>query len=66
MQRKESGIATLPRSLGEALYDMKDSEFLRDVLGPHIFPEFIKSARTQWNDYRASVSEWELERYLHY
>jgi len=33
-------------------------------LGDHIFDKFIENKRIEWDNYRAHVHEYELERYL--
>lgn len=63
-ERKERGIDSLPMSLGEALQEMKNSQFVKDVLGDHIVQKFCKEKEKEWQEYQIQVSEWELERYL--
>ena len=58
------GVEPLPRSLGEALDVMEDSELVRESLGDHIFEWFMRNKRTEWNEYQARVTPFELERYL--
>ncbi len=58
------GVAPLPSSLAEALDVMEGSELVRDALGEHIFEWFLRNKRSEWRDYKAHVSQWELERYL--
>ncbi|MBN1255003.1 MAG: glutamine synthetase [Deltaproteobacteria bacterium] len=60
----ERGIATLPGSLGEAIDIMEHSELVRECLGDHTFESFIRNKRAEWDDYRAQVTEYEIERYL--
>jgi glutamine synthetase len=58
------GIAPLPQSLAEALDVMESSELVREALGDHIFTWFLRNKWTEWSDYRAQVTPFELERYL--
>ena len=58
------GIAALPQSLAEALDVMESSELVHEALGDHIFTWFLRNKRTEWADYRAQVTPFELERYL--
>ncbi len=58
------GIEPLPASLSEALDVMEKSELVHDALGEHIFEWFLRNKRSEWIDYKAHVSPWELERYL--
>lgn len=61
---KQLGVQPLPTSLSEALDVMEGSELVRDALGEHIFEWFLRNKRSEWSDYKAQVSQWELERYL--
>ncbi len=63
-QVKALGIDALPASLSEALDEMEKSELVHEALGDHIFEWFLRNKRTEWRDYKAHVSQWELERYL--
>ena len=58
------GVEPLPASLSEALDAMEQSDLVRDALGEHIFEWFLRNKRSEWSDYKANVSQWELERYL--
>ncbi|HEX2185971.1 MAG TPA: glutamine synthetase, partial [Chloroflexota bacterium] len=58
------GITGLPGSLSEALAEMERSELVADTLGEHVFEWFLRNKRAEWADYKASVSQWELDRYL--
>lgn len=63
-QAKKLGIKPLPRSLDEAVQIMEKSTLVQDALGDHIFEWFLRNKRAEWRDYKAHVSQWELERYL--
>ena len=60
----ELGLAPLPASLAEALDEMERSELVHEALGDHIFEWFLRNKRSEWQGYKAHVSQWELERYL--
>ena len=34
------------------------------ALGQHIMNEFVTTKEKEWDDYRISVSQWELDKYL--
>jgi len=57
-------VATLPRSLDEALDEMEASELVREALGEHIFEWFLRNRRAEWDDYARRVTQFELDRYL--
>ena len=63
-ERQARGIKTLPGSLGEAITLAEDSALLRDVLGEHIFDSFIRNKKIEWEEYRATVTDYEISRYL--
>ncbi len=58
------GIRELPGTLGEALEELERDEVIREALGDHIFSRFVEAKRTEWDEYRMQVSDWEVERYL--
>jgi glutamine synthetase len=63
-ERKTHGLGTLPGSLGEALEELDRDDLVRQTLGDHIADRFIEAKTTEWREYRAHVSHWELDRYL--
>jgi len=63
-ERKKHGIEHLPESLGHALSLMEDSELVKDVLGDHIYENFLHVKHQEWEQYRTRVSKWEIDRYL--
>jgi glutamine synthetase len=63
-ERAAEGITTLPESLWQAITLAEDSELVRKALGEHAFHAFIESKKIEWNEYRAQVTQWELDKYL--
>jgi glutamine synthetase len=63
-ERHALGVAPLPRSLDEALDEMERSELVRHTVGDHIFEWFLRNKRSEWNEYQAQVTPFELNRYL--
>jgi glutamine synthetase len=62
---KERDINALPGSLDEALHYMEESEVVKKALGDHIYQHYIETKHKEYQDYRARVSQWELDNYLH-
>lgn len=62
--KHELGIERLPANLAEAVNHMKKSEFVKNVLGDHIFNKFIEAKTTEWDDYSKIVTNWELKQYM--
>jgi glutamine synthetase len=58
------GIDPLPSSLKDAVDEMERSKLLVDTLGEHVFEWFIRNKRAEWADYKAAVTQFELDRYL--
>ena len=63
-ERQAKGIKPLPGSLGEAIALAEGSELLRESLGEHIHNSFIQNKKIEWDDYRATVTDYETSRYL--
>ena len=63
-EREARGIKSLPTSLGQALALAEESDLLHDALGDHIFHSFIRNKRMEWEEYRATVTDYEISRYL--
>ena len=63
-ERAAEGMTALPQSLAEALDEMEKSELVAEALGEHIFEWFLRNKRSEWTDYKAQVTPFELARYL--
>src|SRR5581483_9908083 len=63
-QRRERGIVSLPETLGEAIDELAQSELVRKALGDHIFDNYVKLKRSEWDEYRVQLTQWEMDRYL--
>ncbi|MDD5602923.1 MAG: type I glutamate--ammonia ligase [Eubacteriales bacterium] len=63
-ERITNGIELLPVSLEEAVNEMKKSDFVRDILGDHVYGKFIEAKEEEWDNYRKRISRWEIEHYL--
>lgn len=64
-ERRAMGYRDLPSSLGEALSELESSELMAETLGEHVFDFFLRNKRREWREYRARVTPYELESYLH-
>ena len=64
VERKAMGIKPLPSSLHRAIQAMESSDLMAEVLGEHTFDFFLRNKRREWEDYRAQVTAFELDRYL--
>ncbi|MEZ3114566.1 type I glutamate--ammonia ligase [Halobaculum sp. MBLA0147] len=62
--REEYGIETLPPNLGAAVDALEDDEVIQSALGSHVAEKFVEAKSAEYDEYRADVSQWELDRYL--
>lgn len=63
-ERRRYRIDELPRDLHEALNCLEKDNTVRDALGEHVYNRFMEAKREEWREYSASVSAWEVDRYL--
>lgn len=62
-QSDESAQA-LPHDLNAAILASEGSQLARRVLGDALFEKFLANKRMEWENYRAQVHQYELDRYL--
>jgi len=63
-ERRAAGYQNLPQNLGEALAAMESSELVAETLGEHVFDFFLRNKRKEWDNYRQSVTPYELRTLL--
>ena len=63
-ERQRRGIESLPGNLQDAVALTEKSELVRKTLGEHIFQNFIANKKIEYQEYRAQVTKWELDKYL--
>ena len=63
-QRQAANIDSLPEDLHEATQVCESSELVRSTLGEHTFEWFIRNKKSEWDDHKAYVTPFELQRYL--
>lgn len=63
-ERRRLRIDDLPGDLGEAVAMMRKDRVVRKALGDHIFGHLVHAQLTDWEQYRARVHPWEVDRYL--
>jgi glutamine synthetase len=63
-ERRRYKIQALPRDLGEAVTEFEKSALMKDILGDHIFEQYLTAKEQEWQEYIAQVHEWEIDRYL--
>ena len=67
-ERRRSGTSAAscrcPETLGEAIDEFSRSDLMRRAFGDHIFDNYMRLKRAEWDDYRVQLTQWELDRYL--
>jgi glutamine synthetase len=63
-KKSELNIEALPSNLDEALTYFKASKLAEDTLGSHIKEGFIKLKTKEWDAFRQTVTEWEINQNL--
>jgi glutamine synthetase len=63
-QKRKAKIANMPASLQEAVVEFKKNPISKATLGEHIFEKYVIAKEAEWDAYRISVTDWELDNYL--
>ena len=63
-EMKVEGIRSMPGSLGEALNNLSGSKIMKEILGDHVYSNFLTVKKKEWDEFRCHVTDWELKRYL--
>jgi len=63
-ERLDRQIEMLPGSLKEAIDKFETDQVIKRALGEDLTNKFINARLAEWEQYRMSVSDWEVARYL--
>lgn len=63
-QRQELGVSELPGSLKEALDELERDEIVKNAFAPNLYETFVRAKRSEWDDYRIHVTDWEIANFL--
>lgn len=63
-EKDAAGIASMPASLKEALELLRVNPIAKETLGQHIFEKYLENKEAEWDSFRVSVTDWELDKYL--
>lgn len=63
-ERERMGIDSLPGSLLEAAREFEKDTFIKDVLGKELAEKYIAAKKEEYRQYRAQITEWEIQKYL--
>jgi glutamine synthetase len=63
-ERERVKIKSLPEDLLEAIKITEKSELVRKALGDELFNFFIRNKKLEWDEYKAQVTQYEINKYL--
>ena len=63
-EKEKAGIKSLPEDLLEAIKISEKSKLIKECLGDKVFEYFIRNKKMEWNEYKAQVSQYEIDKYL--
>jgi len=63
-QRQDLDIESLPEDLLEAIRLTEQSKLVKKALGDELFSYFIRNKKAEWDEYKAQISQYELNKYL--
>jgi len=63
-ERAALGVENLPENLSEALKELAKDEVIKEALGDHIYRKFVELKRHEWDEFRMTITEWELKKYI--
>ena len=62
--RRKHKIKELPGTLREAVIALEKDPVIKAALGEHAFSHFVEAKRQEFDAYRVTVHDWELQTYL--
>ncbi|WP_342472817.1 type I glutamate--ammonia ligase [Metasolibacillus sp. FSL H7-0170] len=63
-ERQANGIVNLPAALDDALTLLAKDTVVQKALGEHIYANFKEAKEIEFEMYRSTVHQWELDHYL--
>ena len=63
-EREKANIQSLPEDLYEAIKFTEKSKLVKEALGDKLFEYFIRNKKMEWDEYKAQVSKYEIDKYL--
>lgn len=61
---KKKGVGNMPENLRYAIKALQEDEVVKSALGEHIYSQYIKAKKCEWDSYKLHVSKWEHDEYL--
>ena len=63
-EREVAGVERLPASLLAAVKEFRKDKLIKECVGRHVYRNLVDHKTLEWDQYMASISNWEIERYL--
>ena len=63
-EREKRGIEKLPTTLKDAVAELKEDDVIKDVLGEHVYTQYVDHKTKEWERYSMQVTQWEIDEYL--
>ncbi len=63
-EKDAAGIDSLPGTLEEAIFVLKENPIAKEALGEHILEKYIEGKTQEWDSYRTWVTDWETKTYI--
>lgn len=63
-EKAANGIKCLPDNLLDAIKGLENDEFIKGVLGRHLTTKYIEAKKSEWREFNAHVTNWEIDQYL--
>ena len=57
-------ITKLPASLKEAVDEIENGKIVRELFGEYTWNRYVEAKKDEWDKFRISVTDWEIDRYL--
>lgn len=64
-ERAAAEIRSLPRDMRESIRAFRNSEFMKEILGEHIFNMYLNAKTKELQSYQSQVTDWEINEYLY-
>ncbi|MBF0840666.1 glutamine synthetase [Staphylococcus lentus] len=61
---EQEDIDRIPSSLHEAIWNWKNSDVVKEVLGEDVAKHYLEAARSEQNEFNSFVTTWERSRYF--
>ncbi len=63
-EKEKRNLEKIPATLHEAIAEMQKDPFIKEALGEYAYERYIELKKQEWDEYKAQISEWELQQYL--